>query len=160
MRMRRRATELGPEAFGTPTLRDLAELLSSVLEPIDGVDVLATTQVDFDPCWSMLALRTPGGMSILCNPKVRSTSGESYELGACASFVCVPERTICPVTVVVGYRSLDGRLREVGCGASGSRAIWQGIDSLNGKLFLDRMDIVTKARFLKNVRRKRMTGVG
>lgn len=156
MRLRRRATALPSDAFNTPQIRQLAEALADALEPIDGVDVLASTQVDFDPCWRILVMRTASGSAILCNPRVRSHEGEAFELGACASFACVPERTICPRKVVVEYRRIDGRMAETECGPSGARALWQGIDSLDGKLYLDRMSVVQRGPFLERVRARRM----
>ena len=159
MRLRRKAEDLPSDAFNTEPIRQLAEVLAATLEGIDNVDVLASTQLAFDPPWALLALKGPKGISILCNPRVRTHSGESFELGACASFAGVPERLLCPMRLTVEFRRLDGMLREQECGASGARAVWQGIDSLRGKLFSDRMSpIAQKPGFFQKVRRQRTMG--
>lgn len=158
MRLRRRATELPADAFGTPQIRELGELLAEAIGYFENVDVLATTQLDFDPAWRMLVLRTPRGNSILCNPRIRSHADESLELSACASFACVPERLSFPRKLTVEFRRLDGKREEVECGASGARAVWQGIESLDGKIFLDRIHTFAKGPFLRKVRIQRTRG--
>src|ERR1019366_7614600 len=56
---RRRRAETVPDAvFGTSGLREYCQLLANLLVAVEQADVLAGTQIDFDPSWCVLALQT------------------------------------------------------------------------------------------------------
>lgn len=162
VRLRRRADPLPSSAFGTPGLRDYAQYLANDLHSVtasgeDFCDVLAATHIDLNPPWRVIALRTAGavgGISLLCNPEIRDERDNVIEFETCAAFLCVPVRLAAPRHLTVQYRGIDGKMRETDCDPTGARAVFQGVESLNGRILLDRMPGMEKLKFTARYRRK------
>jgi peptide deformylase len=156
-RLRRRAEPIPASAFGTPGIdrygQALASVLGSVGEDQRG-DVLASTQVDLDPPFRMLALKTASGITLLCNPTIKSYGDEVEEFEASLSFLCVPVRLPAPRKLTVEYRRPDGARREVVCDPTGARAVWQGCESLDGRMVVDRLPPLGKLAFVARYRRE------
>jgi len=152
-KLRRRAEPLSDAAFGTSGLRDYCQVLANLLTAAERADVLAGTMVDFDPAWRVLAMSANNGaVSILCNPEIRDMSGEQIGFEPCASFACVPAVLSAPGRLVVQYRKPDGTRREVVCTRSGARAVFQGVEALNGKIVLDRMSLQMAHQYVRKYR--------
>jgi peptide deformylase len=151
-KLRRRAETVPDAVFGTSGLREYCQLLANLLVAVEQADVLAGTQIDFDPSWCVLALQTGNdarsisshktSVSVLLNPVIRDESGEAVEFEKSASFACVPCLLSAPTKMTVEYRKVDGTRRKVECSRSGARAIFQGCESLKGKPVIDRMTAV------------------
>lgn len=156
-RLRRRAEPLPGAAFGTPGIEKYARGLAgafALLGEEERADVVAGTQVDFDPPWRVVALRTPRGITVLCNPEVTSYGEEVLEFETCVSFLCCPVRVVAPRRLTVQYRRPDGATREVVCDPTGARAVWQGVESLDGRLVIDRLAPPGKLAFAARYRRE------
>jgi peptide deformylase len=156
-RLRRRAEPLPSAAFGTPGIERLGQALANALASLpedERCDVLASTQVSFDPCWRVLALRTRAGIAVLCNPEITSYGEEAEEFESSVSFLCVPVRVQAPRRLVVQYRRVDGALRETECDPTGARAVWQGCESLEGGSVIDRLPVLGRVQFAARYRRK------
>jgi peptide deformylase len=142
-KLRRRAETVPDAVFGTSGLREYCQLLANLLVAVEQADVLAGTQIDFEPSWCVLALQTSDkAVSVLLNPVIRDESGESVAFEKSASFACVPCLLSAPTKMTVEYRKVDGTRRKVECSRSGARAIFQGCESLKGKPVIDRMTAV------------------
>src|ERR1019366_2077361 len=77
-KLRRRAETVPDAVFGTSGLREYCQLLANLLVAVEQADVLAGTQIDFEPSWCVLALQTSDkAVSVLLNPVIRDESGES-----------------------------------------------------------------------------------
>jgi peptide deformylase len=155
-KLRRRASPLPDSAFGTSGLRDYCQLLANLLKATERAHVLASTQIDFDPPWRVLALSVDnasgGGCSILCNPVIKDEGGEAVEFEMSASFACVPVMLSAPDRLTVQYRKPMGERREVVCQRSGARSVFQGGESLNGKPLVDRMTAAGAMAFIRRYR--------
>jgi peptide deformylase len=155
--LRRRADPLPESAFGTDSLRIYASELGRLLVAHEGMG-LAATQVDFDPAWRIVVIAQGSNYSALCNPEIVSTRGESWATEGCLSFASVPEPLPAPAGLVVRYRSVDGKRREVECDINGARCVAHEVDHLNGKLIIDRMGELQRRIFLGKVYRRRRAG--
>jgi peptide deformylase len=156
--LRRRADPLPDSAFGTDTLKAFASELAETMLEHGGIG-LAATQVDFNPAWRVIALQVSGNMtSTLCNPQIVSTRGESWASEGCLSFASVPEQMPAPGSLVVQFRSVDGKRHEVECDVNGARCVWHEVDHLNGKLMIDRMGELQRRIFMTKVRKARLAG--
>ena len=154
-RLRRRAEKIPSSAFGTPGIRNLAQALANCLAALEREmgDVLACTQVEIDPPWRVLALRTPRGIAVMCNPEITSHENEVVEFEMSFSFLSTPVQLLAPRKLTVQYRTPEGERREVECDPTGARAVWQGCESLEGKLVIDRLAPLQKLVFASKYRR-------
>ena len=153
-RLRRRATMLPGSAFATPGLERYAAGMMADLAGVELCDVLAGPQVDFDPPWRVLAVRTPAGITTLCNPEMKDEADEVVEFETSASFLSIPVQLPAPRKLTVSYRTVDGSRREVVCDPGGARAVWQGMAALEGRLPVDRMTPMGALAFVSKYRRK------
>lgn len=154
-KLRRRADKLPSAVFGSSPLRDYCQILANCLKSVEAADVLAATQISFDPAWQVLALlpaNVNGAVAILCNPEVRDESGEQVGFERCASFACTPALLSAPEKLVVEYRTPEGQARKVECKRSGARAVFQGVESLKGKIVLDRMTLQGAHQYVRRYR--------
>ena len=102
----------------------------------------------------MLAVRTPGGITVLCNPEMKDEADEVVEFETSASFLSIPVQLPAPRKMTVSYRMVDGSKREVVCDPGGARAVWQGMAALEGRLPIDRMTPMGALAFVAKYRRK------
>ena len=156
-KLRRRAESLPGSAFGTSTLRTYCQVIANLLTSAERAHVLAATQVDLDPAWRVIAVSAENGksgVSILCNPVVTNEGGGSLDFENSASFACVPCQLSAPSKLTVEYRTPDGKARKVECTRTGARAVFQGVESLNGKIILDRMSAPAALDYTRRYRQE------
>lgn len=157
--LRRRAIPVDSASFGTTGLRDYCQALSNILTAVERADVLAGTQLSTDPAFRVLCVAMnreepgkPAQNSVLINPEISDLAGESVDFENCASFACTPALVSAPASLVVRYRTFEGGRREVKCSRSGARAVFTGVESLNGRPMVDRMTAPQAMQLVKRYR--------
>lgn len=156
--LRRRALPLPESAFATDMLRAFGKEMGEMVVSLQAAG-LAATQLDLDPAWRIIALGLGNdAYSILCNPEIVSSRGESWSVEACLSFASVPEQMPAPGALVVRWRSVEGKVQETECQPNAARAVAHEIDHLNGKLIIDRMGELQRRIFLRKVEKRRRSG--
>ncbi len=91
-------------------------------------------------------------ITVVINPIVKSSSGESYENEGCLSVPGVFTRIRRPQTIEVEFFDQHGIRHTTGQSDQMARAILHEIDHLNGVVFLDKMTSVQKNSALKKLK--------
>ena len=167
--MARRPIVLYPDpVLTTPTREvravddDLRRLVQDMIETMHaepGVG-LAANQVG-DPrrvlVVDLTAGEQPGQVKVFLNPRIIEVSGTQSGEEGCLSFPGIYEVVTRPMVVRFEARDLDMKPVEEVAEEFYARAICHEVDHLDGKLFLDRLDFVTRLRALSVVREARKT---
>jgi len=162
-------SKLEIKKYGTAVLRQKAEpvkeinnsiraLAADMLETMyEGRGVgLAANQVGVPRRIAVVDVKwTQGEKSpvVLINPEIISQSGEAVAEEGCLSFPGITAKIRRPDRVEVSALDLDGKKRVVSCKGLFSRAVCHELDHLNGVLFIDRMNPVTKLTLRKKINR-------
>ena len=82
---------------------------------------------------------------LLINPVIQQATGEVTGTEGCLSFPEISAKIRRDAIVTVHATHLDGKVFDFVATGLLSRAIQHELDHLNGVLFIDRMDVATKA---------------
>jgi peptide deformylase len=148
--LRRRATEVGPI---TPEIRALAHDMIDTMYDEVGIG-LAAPQVGVSLRIIVIADPTSRDTRVLIDPVVASRGGEATAEEGCLSLPGV----FAPVTraawVVVEARDLDDRAVVIDGRGLLARVLQHEMDHLDGVLFIDRLDPVTRDRIKRKIKKE------
>jgi peptide deformylase len=148
--LRRRATEVGPI---TPEIRALARDMIDTMYDEVGIG-LAAPQVGVSLRIIVIADPTSRDTRVLIDPVVTSRGGEATAEEGCLSLPGV----FAPVTraawVVVEARDLDERAVAIDGRGLLARVLQHELDHLDGVLFIDRLDPVTRDRIKRKIKKE------
>lgn len=122
---------------------------------------LAANQVGLSQCFAVIDLQ-PGGQKhpmVIINPVIEERSGKLYEEEGCLSvpgFAANVKRA-----EKVRVRALNEHGLPVVIEGEGllARCLQHEIDHLNGKLYIDRLSMVSRLRIKRDIERRRKQGL-
>ncbi len=122
---------------------------------------LAANQVGLSKCFAVIDLQ-PGGQKhpmVIINPVIEQSSGMLYEEEGCLSvpgFAANVKRA-----AKVRVRALNENGLPVVIEGEGllARCLQHEIDHLNGKLYFDRLSLVSRLRLKRDIERRRKQGL-
>ena len=100
----------------------------------------------------------PDAVLVILNPTVMHEEGEVREEEGCLSFPGLYAPVVRPARVRVRGQTLDGTWREWEAEGLLARAFSHETDHLQGRLIIDRMTPLTRAAFLRKVRKRQRLG--
>ena len=150
-RLRKVAT---PVAAVTPDIRKLVRDMAETMYAAPGVG-LAATQVDVHKRIMVIdTSETHDDLRVFINPEIVSTEGEAVCEEGCLSVPGYYDNVSRAAKVVVRAWDADGATFELEADGLLSVCIQHEIDHLEGKVFVDRLSPLKRARLAARLRKK------
>jgi len=153
------AAPVAAEAVTGPATRALIADLLDTLRDAHGVG-LAAPQVGIRQRVCVVDVsggRRPEDVLVLVNPAFESRDGLQLELEGCLSLPGIEATVARPARVRVRHLDGEGRQRTLVGDGLLARALQHEIDHLDGVLFIDRVDAVTRDRMKRRIKKDGFT---
>jgi peptide deformylase len=138
----------------TPEIRKLVDDLAETMYAAPGVG-LAATQVDVHKRIVVIdTSETKDDLKVFINPEIASTEGEVICEEGCLSVPGYYDKVLRAETVTVRALNRDGESFELTTDGLLSVCIQHEIDHLSGKMFVDRLSMLKRARLSARLRKK------
>jgi peptide deformylase len=154
------AAPVAPEAVTGPATAALIDDLIDTLRDAHGVG-LAAPQVGIGQRVCIVDVsggQNPSDLLVLVNPAFEAREGLQLELEGCLSLPGFEATVARPSRVRVRHLDREGRERTVEGEGLLARAIQHEIDHLDGVLFIDRLQSISRRLILRKIRQRRARG--
>jgi peptide deformylase len=138
----------------TPEIRQLVDDLAETMYAAPGVG-LAATQVDVHKRIVVIdTSETKDDLKVFINPEIATTEGEVICEEGCLSVPGYYDKVLRAETITVRALNRDGEPFELTTDGLLSVCIQHEIDHLSGKMFVDRLSMLKRARLSARLRKK------
>jgi peptide deformylase len=155
----------GDKILETPTQdvdvidKDIKKIISDMVETMYAASGLglAANQVGFSLSIAVIDLYEDGkkdDVLILINPKIVYEEGKTKEEEGCLSFPKIYAVVERPTNLIVEAKNLEGEMFKLEAKDLLARVISHECDHLNGILFIDRLNPITKRMIKKEISKK------
>ena len=154
------AAPVAPESITAPATRALIDDLLDTLRDAQGVGI-AAPQVGIRQRVCVVDVsggRRPEDLLVLVNPAFEARDGLQLELEGCLSLPGFEATVPRPMRVRVRHLDRDGRERTIEGEGLLARAIQHEVDHLDGVLFIDRLQSISRRLILRKIRQRRARG--
>jgi len=154
------AAPVAPAAVTGPATTALIHDLIETLRDAKGVG-LAAPQVGVGQRICIVDVsggQNPSDLLVLVNPTFEAREGLQLELEGCLSLPGFEATVPRPLRVRVRHLDRDGRERTIEGEGLLARAIQHEVDHLDGVLFIDRLQSISRRLILRKIRQRRTRG--